>query len=53
MKWTTVQELQILEEIVNQLKDSLDKQVATLLELLKMIATMNLKFKHITSRGVR
>ena len=32
------------------MKDSLDKQATTLSELLKIIATRNLKFKHMTSR---
>ena len=49
-KGTRVQEQCRLEGIVNQLKDSSDKQVAALSKLLKMITTMNLKFEHITSR---
>ena len=45
-----MQEQHRLEGIVNQLKDSSNKQATALLELLKMITTMNLKFEHITSR---
>ena len=50
VKETRVQEQHRLEGIVNQLKDSSNKQATALLELLKMITTMNLKFEHITSR---
>ena len=32
------------------MKQSSDKQAITLLELLKMITTINLKFEHMTSR---
>ena len=40
----------ILEGTVKQLKESSDKQAATLSELSKMVAATNLKFEHMTSR---
>lgn len=39
-----------VEDIVKKLKNSWDKQVATLSKLLKMIANMNLKFEHMIFR---
>ena len=47
---TRAQEQHRLEDFVKQLKDSLDKLAATLSELLKKVATINLKLKHATSR---
>ena len=47
---TRAQEQHRLEDFVKQLKDSLDKLAATLSELSKKVATINLKLKHATSR---